>query len=561
MKIKIFLIALLLMDIPVLMAQPIPKTKCLTDLFQKEQKELSQLPRLHKKGIAGIQEHTIDEIMEFWVFKHPWAKIHAICKAVGDYAYIFVEEKMWDQGFVDQDDINAVLKSFEKQTFKDSTKGIYQTDVENFGPVPNALDGDPKVYILFYDMSFYGDGAFFAFDQYTQEQIDSVYGTGFYYSNEKELLYMNAKNDVSSNLMLSVVAHEFQHMIHWNMDPDEESWINEGCAEYAMYLYGYPDPIVVFNMYPDNDLTMWDSGFGDYIQSYLFIMYLYEKYGGAETIKSLVAEPLNSIEGVEQTLINISAQRSFKEVFTDWVIANYLDVTTSYEGQYGYRNIVLPVFDASRSHSQYPIENVEGSVSPWAADYIWMNNGTPQTLNFEGDNEGSFNVNVIKIDTASQITIDSIVLDDNQNGSYEVPDFDERMKQVVLVISNQKSFGAGSYSYSSTTLTDVKENTDPPSTFSLSQNYPNPFNPSTTIKYSIPTSHQPSYSQREGVIVSLKVYDILGREIATLVNKQQKPGYYEVQFTSDNVQLTSGVYLYRLVSDGFVKTKKMILMK
>ena len=102
-----------------------------------------------------------------------------------------------------------------------------------------------------------------------------------------------------------------------------------------------------------------------------------------------------------------------------------------------------------------------------------------------------------------------------------------------------------------------------PNDFILSQNYPNPFNPSTTIKYSIPTSPQPSPSQgegvREGLVVSLKVYDILGREIATLVNKQQKAGYYEVNWNAANN--SSGVYFYRIQAGEFVQIKKMILLK
>ncbi|MBU0476223.1 MAG: T9SS type A sorting domain-containing protein [Bacteroidetes bacterium] len=91
--------------------------------------------------------------------------------------------------------------------------------------------------------------------------------------------------------------------------------------------------------------------------------------------------------------------------------------------------------------------------------------------------------------------------------------------------------------------------------FSLEQNYPNPFNPSTTIKYSIPRSTE-YYSVQQ---VQLKVYDALGREIATLVNKEQKAGNYEVQF--DGGELTSGIYYYKLQSGNFVESRKMMLLK
>ncbi len=97
-----------------------------------------------------------------------------------------------------------------------------------------------------------------------------------------------------------------------------------------------------------------------------------------------------------------------------------------------------------------------------------------------------------------------------------------------------------------------------PTRFDLYQNYPNPFNPSTIIKYSIPVVETEYMSS-----VQLKIYDILGREVATLVNKEQSPGNYEVKFDAD--KLTSGIYLYRLTAESkagrFIQTRKMILMK
>ena len=90
--------------------------------------------------------------------------------------------------------------------------------------------------------------------------------------------------------------------------------------------------------------------------------------------------------------------------------------------------------------------------------------------------------------------------------------------------------------------------------FELYQNYPNPFNPSTKIKYSTP-----AVGTRDHVSVELKVYDVLGNEIATLVNEEKQPGTYEIGF--EVMQLPSGIYFYQLKADNFIETKKMILMK
>jgi Secretion system C-terminal sorting domain len=93
-----------------------------------------------------------------------------------------------------------------------------------------------------------------------------------------------------------------------------------------------------------------------------------------------------------------------------------------------------------------------------------------------------------------------------------------------------------------------------PEEFSLSQNYPNPFNPTTTIKFTIP-----SVGTQRAMSVQLKVYDILGNEITTLVNEEKSPGIYEVEF--DAAGLPSGIYFYQLHAGSFVQTKKMILLK
>ncbi|MHB8930531.1 MAG: T9SS type A sorting domain-containing protein [Melioribacteraceae bacterium] len=107
------------------------------------------------------------------------------------------------------------------------------------------------------------------------------------------------------------------------------------------------------------------------------------------------------------------------------------------------------------------------------------------------------------------------------------------------------------------TITDVKEmHIALPQIIYLYQNYPNPFNPTTTIKYSIPVETRHASSLQH---ITLKVYDILGKEVATLVNEEKAPGNYEVKF--DGANLSSGVYFYRLQSGSFTQTKKFVLMK
>jgi hypothetical protein len=98
-------------------------------------------------------------------------------------------------------------------------------------------------------------------------------------------------------------------------------------------------------------------------------------------------------------------------------------------------------------------------------------------------------------------------------------------------------------------ITNVEADENIPNSFSLDQNYPNPFNPTTKISWqSAVGSHQ-----------IIKVFDVLGKEVATLANEFRDAGRYEVEF--DGSALSSGVYFYELIADGFTQTKKMILIR
>jgi len=110
----------------------------------------------------------------------------------------------------------------------------------------------------------------------------------------------------------------------------------------------------------------------------------------------------------------------------------------------------------------------------------------------------------------------------------------------------------GSFTYSKTIEVDVNTT---PGNFALYQNYPNPFNPSTTIKYSVPI-----IINNQSSIINLKIYDVLGNEIVTLVSENKAPGVYEVEFSATG-GLTSGIYFYKLQAGEFNAVKKFILMK
>jgi hypothetical protein len=143
------------------------------------------------------------------------------------------------------------------------------------------------------------------------------------------------------------------------------------------------------------------------------------------------------------------------------------------------------------------------------------------------------------------------------NGTTTEPQFysfvDEKLSSGIYKYRLKQIDFDGNYEYSNEIEVDVDIT---PKEFILHQNYPNPFNPSTNIQYSIGTRQ----------FVQLKVYDVWGNEIATLVNEEKPSGLYNIKFTMTNLPagrqgFSSGIYFYKLQAGGFVQTKKMILMK
>jgi len=116
-------------------------------------------------------------------------------------------------------------------------------------------------------------------------------------------------------------------------------------------------------------------------------------------------------------------------------------------------------------------------------------------------------------------------------------------------VANGEVFDISDNVFSIDIVSDVDVENQNPLEFNLAQNYPNPFNPSTTIKYAVPKTS----------LVSIKVYDLIGQEVASLVNEMKDAGTYEVKFDGRN--LASGVYIYRMTAENFSSVKKLNILK
>ncbi|MCP4584117.1 MAG: hypothetical protein GY839_21095, partial [candidate division Zixibacteria bacterium] len=287
--------------------------RCMTSLFDQAKIDLHEKygrPHNNQPVANDIILHEVGDTMTFWnwdlsIMPPQWILVPATCRAVTEHAYVFVADDQWNV-HMDSDAVAQVAYYWEEGTYNDSTAGIYDMDTENFGLPPDELDDDDHIYIFYSELGSYQgsvfDGYFSVFNEYTEEEAQDMGG----HSNEVEMFYMSCHpGDPVSPIRISVLAHEFEHMIHWAADPNEESWVDEGCAEYAMLLFGMPDPLVSFPNNPNNDLTVWDNQFADYIKTFMFMTYLSDHYGGAETIRTIVQEQQNSVNGVSLALIEM----------------------------------------------------------------------------------------------------------------------------------------------------------------------------------------------------------------------------------------------------------------
>ena len=195
---------------------------------------------------------------------------------------------------------------------------------------------------------------------------------------------------------------------------------------------------------------------------------------------------------------------------------------------------------------------------------VWLNGSTQEIL-WTSENLGTVYLRIrLSLDNGQNWT--SIVNGTANTGVYSwiVNSSSASEECLIKVESLNHTFSDNSDSaFAIEILPEVKgeSENEVPVKYSLHQNYPNPFNPTTTIKYTIPSVI--ASGAKQSPFVTLKVYDILGNEVATLVNEERQPGVYEVEFNPEsNIKYpASGVYFYKLIAGEFTQTRKMILLR
>lgn len=221
-------------------------------------------------------------------------------------------------------------------------------------------------------------------DSYVSGYFDQVNeNSGAPNSNSRHMIYLDSKDGTpGSTTSFGTLAHEFQHFIHFNYDPFEETWVEEGLSGLARYVCGYghqTSHVTAFSQVPTTSLTFWQDNLANYGATYLFMLYLSEKYGGAATTKAIVANGGRGIPGINSALFSRGYLVGVNDIFEKWVVANYLNNSSISSGSYGYAASFSGIVPApgnitmSMTVSSYPAMG-SGTVNEYAADYVEFTN-------------------------------------------------------------------------------------------------------------------------------------------------------------------------------------------
>ena len=316
-------------------------------------------------------------------------RVTSTCRATGDHTSIWVDDAVWSRLVTAEDvfTLNGRLEGEAPSGAVDPRRSITETNHEYFGEPPVGMDGDPKVNVLLTEFaSFRGtvmDGYFNAFDTLTDKEAQEEYGQR---SNESEVIYLNsAARRISSDYMQGVLAHEYQHLLHYPRDNDEENWLSETLGEVAMKVNGYHTDIghvARHQTRPDRPLV--SDTYVDYGACMLFGSYLTEQYGQG-FIQELSANPENGVESINSTLSSLGQDTNFGEIYRNWLVANYADSRGVATPGLHYATLDVPQPAEVAIDSGHHRET--SSLKPTGARYYRLPAG-PLSVNLRSESEG-----------------------------------------------------------------------------------------------------------------------------------------------------------------------------
>ncbi len=325
----------------------------------------------------------VGDVQKFWASNedtNQFFQVTATLRDAGSHLYFWIQNGVP----YDPNALKALVDTFDTK--------IYPTDRAFFGSEwTPGVDNDPHLYALYTrGLGTVVAGYFSSQDEYPPEV--------FQYSNAHEMFDLNADVvSLSDPYIYGTMAHEFQHMIHWNTDRNEDLWLNEGFSVLAQFINGYTvggfDTSYALN--PDLQLNDWSldqtANGPHYGAAFLYLDYLLGRFGSKVT-QAIVNSPLHGLSSIDAVMSAQGIQDpqtgkviTADDIFTDWTIANYLQAPTVGDGRYAYKNYSqAPQTQDTESQGSCPFPPQTDQVHQYGADYIDISCQGNDTLNFTG---------------------------------------------------------------------------------------------------------------------------------------------------------------------------------
>ncbi|HMA62257.1 MAG TPA: T9SS type A sorting domain-containing protein [bacterium] len=339
-------------------------------------------------------------------------------KYSGDLIEVYVEVAEFDSNRVTEADVDSIVDRLVNKTPEGSInpdKGIYANEIDVVGDPPD-VDYNGKLNVLLIDVR----------DGYDPETSTS-YVAGYFdpldqmgtRGNFSEIIYIDTNPaDLTSEYVHTIVAHELQHLIHYNYDTNEADWLNEGMSVLVPKILGFEGRnFGSFLAKPNNKLNNWEGTLEDYSKVGLWTYYIFNRFG-IDFISDVIQTDVNSLDSYNAVLDERTSISSVREVMRDWFVANLINDPTIEGGIYGYQNNPIPDIRTDHFSSSFTdgeFKNI--TLKSGAAEYIQFYQGQDLFLEMEHDLENYFGMVVIKHKEEPEVTIQNL-----ESGQYEFSD-------------------------------------------------------------------------------------------------------------------------------------------
>ncbi len=371
----------------------------------------------------------------------------ATLQRISDILYFYIDNEWWDSlGSEEQEKTRNSLISLNGYFAQKIYFNVTSLYGREWRP---GIDDEERITVLVHPMKQQRKGYFRTADEYPREQATN--------SNEREMVYLNS-NYITSDLAKNYLTHEFVHLITFNQKQKkngvkEETWLNEGRAEYAPTSVGFNEEyegsylqkrVEDFLENSSDSITEWQGEVADYGALNLFIHYLVDHYGEKILEDSLKSDKVG-ISSINYALEENGFEEDFSDIFTDWTIAVLINDCEAGE-RYCYLNENLKDLKIVSQTAYLPLVGestmaMVNTVKDWAGKWHRIVGGK-DTLKFEfvGQAEIEFEVNYVVEDINGNFEIKNLVLDEDQEGIIYIPDFGSESISLTVIPSAQSKF-------------------------------------------------------------------------------------------------------------------------